>query len=99
MKYDYTDSSLATTPTSTRQESLKKVDKKSLHVLILSTISSSPVPMSRNDIVAKTGIRLSSVTARVNELIASNLVKVAGTKVDTTTNRKVEVVEAIPQET
>ncbi len=49
-------------------------------------------PMTRAELAAVLGLRLSSVCGRVNELLASGLVVVAGTKFDAETKRNVETV-------
>lgn len=50
------------------------------------------LPMSRAELARVTGLRLSSVCGRVNELIEEGRVIVCGTTYDATTARNVETV-------
>lgn len=49
-------------------------------------------PMTRAELAAALGLRLSSVCGRVNELMTANRLVVAGTKYDKDTKRNVEMV-------
>jgi hypothetical protein len=51
---------------------------------------------SRFDIHSVTGLRLASVTGRVNEMIAVGLVVETGTKVDPLTSKTVKTLKAAP---
>lgn len=51
--------------------------------------------VSRSEIAKITGLRVSSVCGRVNELIKMNLVVVSGTAWDAETQRNVEAVAAV----
>src|SRR5574343_659515 len=61
-----------------------------LYLKILDQLNSGN--LTRRELSERTGIRLSSVCARVNELIKDNLVSIYGTKWDSETNRNVELV-------
>lgn len=50
---------------------------------------------SRSELATLTGLRLSSVCGRVNELVASGMVRPCGVKWDADTARNVETLEAI----
>lgn len=81
---------------STKRQSLDLTVTKipDMHRMIMKTIEESVVvSLSRYEIHRLTGLRLSSVCGRVNELLASGQVRVNGTKRDLLTNRNVETLE------
>lgn len=61
---------------------------------VYNTLSSSDTPLSRADLANRSGLRLSTVCARVAELLEARAIRVVGTKIDSDTNRKVEILEA-----
>lgn len=62
-----------------------------LHVLILKTLKEEPA-LSRSQLANRTGIKLSSVCARVRELLDAGEVVVRGTTWDSDTERNVQTI-------
>lgn len=61
-------------------------------VSIVNALRSCGTPMSRTELELITGLRVNQITGRVNDLIAANVLKVAGTKKNPATGREVEEV-------
>jgi DNA-binding MarR family transcriptional regulator len=82
---------------STKSESLKKTKSSigAIQLIVLKAIRDADGDISRSEISARTGIRLSSVTARVVELMDMNLIVVSGKKYDPETDRNVQVLSRI----
>jgi len=59
------------------------------HTLILDALSESDA--SRQELANRTGLRTSSVCARVNELLELRKIKIVGTKVDEDSGRSVQI--------
>jgi hypothetical protein len=78
---------------STRNESLQTVDVGDSTRKVLNALQSKNY--TRAEVSEATGLRLSSVCGRVNELIQEGLVVVKGYKTDHKTNKKVEIVGLI----
>jgi hypothetical protein len=57
--------------------------------LILEALTASSA--SRQEIANRTGLRTSSVCARVNELLKLNRIAIAGTKIDDDSGRSVQI--------
>lgn len=76
---------------STRSESLEitRETAATRRQQILDALFMSP-PLSRSELAAKTGMRLSSVCGRVNELLDEGRIVVDGTTYDPATQRHVE---------
>lgn len=64
-------------------------------MLVYDTLKNSQHPLSRAQLAATTGLKLSSVCARVNELIEASMVKVDGTTFDFETQRNVQTLVAV----
>lgn len=80
----------------TRNDSYKQLGNlTSLHSKVLGAITANG-PMTRRELAAKTGIQDSSVCARVNELVEKSALQIVDTKLDTKTNRRVNLY-GIPQ--
>jgi hypothetical protein len=60
---------------------------------VYNTLSSSETSLSRAEIANRSNLRLSTVCARVAELMEAGAIRVVGTKIDSDTNRKVEILE------
>lgn len=84
-------------PENTKVQSMKKSKKNSSkgHLLIRSALQSSNEPLSRTELANLTNLRLSSVCARVVELIEEGEIQVAGTKHDKESDRMVETLELV----
>ncbi len=54
--------------------------------------------LSRNELALRCQLRVSSVCARVNELMLANKIKVTGTKYDKESNRQVETLALVGYE-
>lgn len=78
----------------TQSASIKKTDAATQRRIIRQYVQENP-RSSRTDIADGTGLRLSSVCGRVNELLKSGDIFVSGTKLDTATNREVEVLSPL----
>lgn len=86
---------------STKTRSLEKTRKTTLapvRARVLATLREADAPLTRFEIASRSGLRLSSVCGRVNELIADRFVRIAGEKLDTETDRHVETLELIKPE-
>jgi len=81
---------------STKIRSLERVRKVEVATIVYNAISSSEVPISRSEIAERTGLRLSSVTGRVNELLKEGRIEVTGEKLDKNSDRRVETLSTIP---
>lgn len=97
--YDLVDNELAKESDSTHTSSesykeTKATNMGELQQMIFFLISTSDVPLSRNDISNHTNLRINCVTARVRELIKMGLIRVEGTKMDKETKRKVSLLVA-----
>ncbi len=81
----------------TKVQSMKKSKKNSSkgHVLIRSALQSTTEPLSRTELANLTNLRLSSICARVVELIEEGTIKVAGIKHDKESDRMVETLELV----
>ncbi len=81
----------------TKVQSMKKSKKNSSkgHLLIRSALQSTTEPLSRTELANLTNLRLSSVCARVRELIEEGEIQVAGTKWDKESERQVETLELV----
>lgn len=64
-----------------------------VHQVIYHAIINADEPLSRQEIANQNGLRLSTVCGRVAELLESSMIQRAGRKLDTSTNRMVEVLE------
>lgn len=75
----------------TKAISLREVrsTKSQCHSLIISKLKKRE--MTRKELAESTGLRIQSVCGRVNELLSSGEIEVVGTKWDSDTERKVEV--------
>jgi hypothetical protein len=60
---------------------------------IYAHISKSECPISRNDIANALDMRIQTVCARIAEMLEAEAVTVVGTKIDSDTKRKVEIIE------
>lgn len=79
---------------STKSESLNKIDsnaKSKSYATIKRALSTGP--QSRSQLASATGLKLSSICARCNELIKVGDVSVAGKTFDHETNRNVETLQ------
>ena len=75
----------------TRNESFYALsDLSSLHSKVLDALKNNG-PLTRGELSELTGIRLSSIFGRANELLESKLIEGFGTKFDENTRRNVQV--------
>jgi hypothetical protein len=84
---------------STKAASFAALDPKRLsrtRELILQKLQVEP--LTRAELAAKTGLRLSSVCGRCNELLKAGRIFVSGTALDEETNRNVEILEAVKEQ-
>ena len=80
---------------STRQKSLEKTKATSLNgtaMKVFQTVKNNPNALSRAEIATFSGLRLSSVCARVSELLKSGHFYVSGTTWDYESEREVETI-------
>lgn len=82
---------------STKRRSLDKTDISHLQKKVLAYLKANP-KSSRRDIENGTGMFLQSVLGRVSELLDKKLIYVSGEKLDNLTNREVEVLSAVAQD-
>lgn len=82
---------------STKRRSLDKTDVSHLQKKVLAYLKANP-KSSRRDIENGTGMFLQSVLGRVSELLDKKLIYVSGEKLDNLTNREVEVLSAVAQD-
>lgn len=82
---------------STKAESLERtkdsIGEKAM--LVYDTIKTFKRPLTRAQIANLTGLKLSSVCGRANELIKAGLIEVCGKEWDVETQRNVEVLRAV----
>lgn len=76
---------------STKRDSYIRIQSATtrLHALILSTLREEP-SLTRSQLAERTGLKLSSVCARVKELLDIKAIVVCGTAIDSDTDRKVQ---------
>ncbi len=72
----------------TKTQSLFKTDRITAREKVFNAIQAGP--SSRNVIAQVTGLKMSSVCGRVNELLHTGRIRVAGAEYDGETNRVVE---------
>ena len=79
---------------STRSESLSKLNVHSLQGIVLDYIRKNP-DQTRAEIGTALKMRHSSLTGRTSELLSQNSISVSGTVFDATTNRRVQTLRAV----
>lgn len=68
-------------------------DKAQTEMKIRSALASSETPLSRKDLSERTGLRLSSVCGRINEMVSNGSVVVVDTKWDKDSQRQVQTLK------
>lgn len=79
---------------STKSRSYSLLDIPEVDAKVLKFIKTHP-RMSRFEVSVQAQVKLQTVCGAVHRLISSSLVRVTGEKLDTRSNRHVEVLEAI----